>query len=152
MRRPLLIPALCVAAGIGWAESCPGDFGAVSLTMALLGLALAGLWSQGFAAGIGLALFGAGALAYQSTQWPLDPEDLRWRLDGYGELGQVRGILAETPSVRLSERKGQWVERTVVRLQVTGWRPQDKPWESASGLVLVSSQGVPDGRFFAGSP
>jgi hypothetical protein len=82
MRRPLLIPALCVAAGIGWAESCPGDFGAVSLTMALLGLALAGLWSQGFAAGIGLALFGAGALAYQSTQWPLDPEDLRWRLDG----------------------------------------------------------------------
>ena len=150
MRRPLLIPALCVAAGIGWAESCPGDFGGVSLTVALLGLALAGLWSQGFALGISLALFGAGALAYQSTQWPLDPEDLRWRLDGSGELGQVRGILAETPSVRLSERKGQWVERTVVRLEVTGWRPQDKPWEPASGQVLVSSQGVPGHQFFRG--
>lgn len=150
MRRPLLIPALCVAAGIGSAELFPGVYGEVSIVVALLGLALAGLWSQGFAAGIGLALFGAGALAYQSTQWPLDPEDLRWRLAGQGELGQVRGVLAETPSVRLSERKGQWVERTVVRLQVTGWRPQDKPWESASGLVLVSSQGVPDGRFFRG--
>ena len=150
MRRPLLIPALCVAAGIWSAELFPGDFGGVSLTLALLGLMLAGLWPKGFVAGISLALFGAGALSYQTTQWPLGPDDLRWRLDGHGELGRVRGILAETPSVRLSERKGQWVERTVVRLQVTEWRSQDKPWESASGQVMVSSQGVPDGRFFRG--
>jgi hypothetical protein len=128
MRRPLLIPALCVAAGIWSAELFPGDFGGVSLTLALLGLMLAGLWPKGFVAGICLALFGAGALSYQTTQWPLGPDDLRWRLDGHGELGRVRGILAETPSVRLSERKGQWVERTVVRLQVTEWRSQDKPW------------------------
>lgn len=91
MRRPLLIPALCVAAGIWSAELFPGDFGGVSLTVALLGLALAGLWSKGFAAGISLALFGVGALSYQTTQWPLGPDDLRWRLDGHGELGRVRG-------------------------------------------------------------
>ena len=150
MRRPLLIPALCVAAGIWAAETFPADFGRVSLAAALLGLALAGLWPRGFGAGIGLALFGAGALAYQATQWPLDADDLRWRLDGHGELGKVRGTLSETPSIRLSERRGQWVERTVVRLEVSGWCRQGGAWETASGQLLVSSQGVPDGRFFRG--
>ena len=150
MQRPLLIPALCVAAGIWFAERAPWDFGVVSLSVALVGLAMAGLWARGFAAGIGLALFGAGALAYQATQWPLSPDDVRCRIDAHGELGRVRGILAETPSVRLSERKGQWVERTLVRLQVTGWCPQGGAWESASGQMMVSSQGVPDRRFFRG--
>jgi len=150
MQRPLLIPALCVAAGIGFAERAPWDFGVVSLSVALVGLAMAGLSARGFAAGIGLALFGAGALAYQATQWPLSPDDVRCRIDAHGELGRVRGILAETPSVRLSERKGQWVERTLVRLQVTGWCPQGGAWESASGQMMVSSQGVPDRRFFRG--
>ena len=150
MQRPLLIPALCVAAGIGFAERAPWDFGVVSLSVALVGLAMAGLWARGFAAGIGLALFGAGALAYQATQWPLSPDDVRCRIDAHGELGRVRGILAETPSVRLSERKGQWVERTLVRLQVTSWCPQGGAWESASGQMMVSSQGVPDRRFFRG--
>ena len=150
MQRPLLIPALCVAAGIGFAERAPWDFGVVSLSVALVGLAMAGLSARGFAAGIGLALFGAGALAYQATQWPLSPDDVRCRIDAHGELGRVRGILAETPSVRLSERKGQWVERTLVRLQVTGWCPQGGTWDSASGQMMVSSQGVPDRRFFRG--
>ena len=148
MQRPLLIPALCVAAGIGFAERAPWDFGVVSLSVALVGLAMAGLWARGFAAGIGLALFGAGALAYQATQWPLSPDDVRCRIDAHGELGRVRGILVETPSVRLSERKGQWVERTLVRLRVTGWCPQGGAWESVSGQMMVSSQGVPDRRFF----
>ena len=150
MQRPLLIPALCVAAGIWFAEAFSADFGIFSLSVALVGLAMAGLWSRGFAAGIGLALFGAGALAYQATQWPLSPDDARCRIDAHGELGRVRGILVETPSVRLSERKGQWVERTLVRLQVTGWCPQGGAWESASGQMMVSSQGVPDRRFFRG--
>ena len=150
MQRPLLIPALCVAAGIWFAERAPWDFGVVSLSVALVGLAMAGLWARGFAAGIGLALFGAGALAYQATQWPLSPDDVRCRIDAHGELGRVRGILVETPSVRLSERKGQWVERTLVRLQVTGWCPQGGAWESVSGQMMVSSQGVPDRRFFRG--
>lgn len=150
MRRPLLIPALCVSAGIWAAEVCPGDWGRGSLTAALLGLALAGLWPRWFATGIGLALFGAGALAYQATQWPLSPDDLRWHIDAQGELGRVRGRLVETPSVRLSERKGQWVERTMVRLEVTGWCPQEGAWMPASGVVQISSQGVPDGRFFRG--
>lgn len=150
MQRPLLIPALCVAAGIGFAERAPWDFGVVSLSVALVGLAMAGLSARGFAAGIGLALFGAGALAYQATQRPLSPDDVRCRIDAHGELGRVRGILAETPSVRLSERKGQWVERTLVRLQVTGWCPQGGTWDSASGQMMVSSQGVPDRRFFRG--
>jgi hypothetical protein len=113
-------------------------------------LALAGLWPRWFATGIGLALFGAGALAYQATQWPLSPDDLRCHIDAQGELGRVRGRLVETPSVRLSERKGQWVERTMVRLEVTGWCPQEGAWMPASGVVQISSQGVPDGRFFRG--
>ncbi|MEY4690339.1 MAG: hypothetical protein RIT19_664 [Verrucomicrobiota bacterium] len=150
MRRPLLIPALCVAAGIGAAEGLPDDFGRGSLLVACLGLALAGLWRRGFGVGLCLALFGAGALTHQATQWPLDPYDVRWRIDGRGELGRIRGLLAETPSVRLTERRGQWMERTVVRLRVTGWRPGEGEWERASGEVLVSSQGVPDARFFRG--
>lgn len=150
MRRPLLIPALCVAAGIAVAEWFPDHVAMPSVVLAVLGLALAGLWARAFAAGLGLALFAAGGLSYHATQWPLDPEDLRWRLDAHGELGTVRGILDETPSVRLSERRGQWMERTVVRLRVNGWRPQGRDWEPAAGRVVVSSQGVPDGRFFRG--
>ncbi len=150
MRRPLLIPALCVAAGIWVAEMFPRDFGGFSLTAAILGLALAGVWRRAFGAGIGLALLGAGALSYQATQWPLAPDDIRGRIDNHGELGRVRGVLAETPSIRLSERRGHWAERTVVRLRVTGWCPQGGEWEAASGQVLVSSQGVPDSRFFRG--
>lgn len=150
MRRPLLLPALCVAAGIAAAEAVPGDAGALSVLPALLGLALAGLWTRGFAVGIGLALFGAGALSYQATQRPLAPDDLRGRVDASGELGTVRGILDETPSVRLTERRGQWVERTVVRLRVGGWRRPGEGWEPASGRVMISSQGVPDARFFRG--
>ena len=150
MRRPLLLPALCVAAGIAAAEWMPGGPGVLSMFLALVGLALAGLCPRGFAAGLGLALFGAGALSYQATQWPLDPDDLRGRVDARGDLGTVRGILDETPSVRLSERRGQWVERTVVRLRVTGWRRHGGAWEPASGRMMISSQGVPDGRFFRG--
>lgn len=150
MRRPLLIPALCVAAGIGAAEWIPEDFGTASFLAACLGLAMAGLWRRGFGVGLCLALFGAGALSYQATQWPLDPDDVRGRIDGRGELGRIRGILTETPSVRLTERRGQWMERTVVRLRVTGWRPGEGDWERASGQVLVSSLGVPDARFFRG--
>ena len=44
MRRPLLIPALCVAAGIGAAEWIPEDFGTASFLAACLGLAMAGFW------------------------------------------------------------------------------------------------------------
>lgn len=98
-----------------------------------------------------LALFlGAGGLAYRGTQLPLDETELRWQLAGNASLGTVQGTLEDAPAVRLAERHGELVERTVVRLRVHAWRPQNGDWFPASGLLAVSSKGVPDGRFFRG--
>ena len=95
-----------------------------------------------------LALFGGGGLAYRATQLPLDPTELRWQLAGQTVIGTIRGRLDESPSIRLSERRGEWTERTVVRLVAEAWKTPGRDWMPASGIVAVSSKGVPDSRFF----
>ena len=146
-QRPLLLPSLAFAFGIWCAEFSllPSSFFAFCALVALIALAH---FRPKYPLSLLLALFGAGGLAYQTTQLPLDPTDLRWKFPGQTKLGTVRGHLIESPSIRLSERQGQLHERTVVRLRITAWRTHDSPWEPASGLIIVSSKGVPDPRFF----
>lgn len=149
MKRPLLAPALGFSAGILLAEF------STTQTWWFLAFASVGLaasfhrWRQVFPAWC-LMFAGAGGLAYRATQLPLDEADLRWQLAGGAELGTVLGTLDESLGVRLTERQGELIERTVVRLKVEGWRPSDGEWRPASGFVAVSSKRVPDARFFRG--
>jgi competence protein ComEC len=147
--RPFLLPAIAFAAGILGAEFVSST-AVLWFLVAVVGLAASSLIEALREAGLPLAYAGGGALAFLGTQTPIDPLELRWQLAGGPAVVAVRGVLAEAPSIRLSERRGTLAERTVVRMQVSAWDPGGGGWRLATGTLLVGSRGVPDGRYFRG--
>jgi competence protein ComEC len=147
MKRPLLFPVLGFASGIAAAELWPMP---MPLAALIIGLGLIAGWRRTLASWPAAICVwaGCGALAYRATQEPLDPDDLAAISGGQPVIARLRGELVESPSVRLSERRGVWVERTVVRLRVNAWRPRGGVWQRAAGDVAVSARGVPGPEFF----
>jgi ComEC/Rec2-related protein len=140
---------LAFAGGI-WSAEWAGVDSSLWVLVALVGLSVLSIPGPAVSWGLSLALLGGGGLAYRATQLPVDPGELRWQLAGQPALGSVRGRLLESPSIRLSERRGVWTERTVVRVGIEDWKGLGRDWVPASGIVAVSSKGVPDERFFRG--
>ncbi len=147
MKRPLLLPALLLAAGVMaeefWGGHWPWLFTATSL---VLGLALVPgrlriIW---LAAG----LFLTGWLGYAILQSATSPYDLRHTAGREPEIVTVRGEIEETPTLRLSERKGQLVGRTMVRLGVSALRRDHGEWQPATGDLVVSASGVLRPEYF----
>lgn len=79
----------------------------------------------------------------------LSPNDLR-RVVGTGtEIATVRGVLAQTPQIKISERHGAETEHSLAQVRVSEIRGDDD-WQPASGTIVVSTPGPPAVNFFAG--
>jgi hypothetical protein len=106
MRRPLLLPAGLFTAGIVADEFLGGRWewllAAVALT---LGCAVVSPAKRVVALAAGL--FITGWLNYAVHQSAYRPHDLRRLVGTNAELVTLRGEIAETPALRLTERQGQ---------------------------------------------
>lgn len=148
MKRPLIPVALCYAGGLLLAEAVqPPLVLLFGVSFALLFLALGWVKARSWLLGLLLVLLGWTNLVQRTAL--LTPQDLRARLGAEPALVTVRGTLMETPSLRVHERKGQELARTLVPLQVTALATNDQ-WQPATGVVLVSTKGELPADFFAG--
>ena len=82
---------------------------------------------------------------------PLSPIDLRFLLKGEPALISLRGVLTETPSERLQERRGREYSRTMALVDVSQIQRNDNGnWEPAFGRVIVSTTGTLPPRYYGG--
>jgi competence protein ComEC len=81
----------------------------------------------------------------------VSPNDLRALLGDTNAIVTVRGILIETPHLRITERDGQQTERSVAPVQITALR-RDANWRPAAGSIIVTTPGTLAASFFAGQP
>ncbi|MGO9478894.1 MAG: ComEC/Rec2 family competence protein [Limisphaerales bacterium] len=81
----------------------------------------------------------------------VSPHDLRTLVGTNDALVTVRGTLATTPHLRLSERDDQPVERSLAQVRVAALR-QDSGWRPAVGDLVVTTPGTLPTNFFAGQP
>ncbi len=145
MKRPLLLPALLIAAGIMGAELSGGSWQVAA--MASVVAWLAALWPPARTIALGAGFFAVGRLAMLLAQASLAPHDLR-RISGTDpEIVTLRGTILETPTLRLVERKGTLAGRTLVRVGVTALRRGDG-WQPAIGDVAVGTAGALSAEFF----
>lgn len=78
----------------------------------------------------------------------LSPADLRNVLADKPEIVSVRGVLKQTPQIRISERNGEESERSRAKFSVSDIC-RDHKWQRASGDIIVSTP-APLTNFFAG--
>src|SRR5208283_3387081 len=81
----------------------------------------------------------------------VSPNDLRALLGDTSAIVTVRGILIETPHLRITERDGQQTERSVAQVQVTALH-HDANWQPADGSIIVTTPDTLAASFFTGQP
>ena len=147
MRRPLLFPALLLAAGVMLEEFVVGRWSwLLAVTALVLGVAL--IHQRWRIFWLAVALFLTGWLGYAIRQTAISPHDLRRIAGNEPVIVTVRGEIAETPALRLSERRGQLRGRTMLRLQASALRRERGDWEPAVGDLMVSASGALRPEYF----
>jgi competence protein ComEC len=96
-----------------------------------------------------LALVGWTNLASRTAV--LSPNDLRALLGNDAVIATVRGILVETPHIKIVERDDQQTEHVLAQVRVIGLR-RGENWQPADGKIVVTTPGVLPANFFAGQP
>ncbi len=149
VKHPMLWVAVAFASGIVTARwlpvpLAPGLAGGLILALVALGAPAIRAWL------IWPLLFVAGSLALSWQTAPLHPGDLRRQLGTQPLLAQVRGQVADSPSLRVAERAGRERLHTLAQVDVSAWRTNGG-WQPAFGRVLVTTPGgIPPG-FHAGT-
>ena len=141
MKRPLILVALFYVVGVLLARSIslpPGVLLASSLSLALLALAwprMRPLWL------CPLIIWTGWSNAELSTAI-LSPHDLRRILGDQPHLLTVRGVLRETPTLRVfvQDEKESW--RTLAQVDLTAMRLNQQPWQPAVGRIAVTTPGM----------
>ncbi len=148
MKRPLLPVALVYVVGLLLAEAIqPPLLFLFPLAFASLCLTLG--WAQARAFLIWPLLIVVAWLNLVSRTAGVSPYELRKVAGPEPALVTVRGVLAETPSLRVYGQGERESFRTLTRIQVTALARVDK-WQPADGPVLVSTKGELPVEFFAG--
>jgi competence protein ComEC len=78
------------------------------------------------------------------------PHDLRRILGEQPEIVTLRGLLRETPTQRVYERNQEESWRTMARIDATALRRHHQPWQPATGLIAVTTQGILSTNLFVG--
>jgi hypothetical protein len=81
----------------------------------------------------------------------ISPDDLRALIGSEPAIGTVRGILNETPKLKINERDGEQSEHSLAQVQVSELR-RDENWRPAFGEIVVTTPGALPENFFAGQP
>ncbi len=64
-------------------------------------------------------------------------------------LSSVRGVLEETPKLKISERDGEPTEHSLAQVRVSELR-RGENWQPAFGEIVVTTPGALPEHFFAG--
>jgi hypothetical protein len=79
----------------------------------------------------------------------ISPDDLRNMIGSETEIATVRGILIQTPQLKISRRDGEPAEHSLAQIQVSEIRRDDN-WRPASGQIVVTTPSALPENFFAG--
>jgi ComEC/Rec2-related protein len=153
MKWPLAGVAAWFGLGIALGALLPPDLPLAALIAAtLLGGFLALPEWRGSHLALAFCLAAAGASHLAGTTRPLRHDDLRHRIQATESLATLRGILENTPEVRIRTRDGKPRTNTlaVLRCQAVD-QNNSESWIPASGRVLISSPFVPAPDFRAGA-
>ncbi|MEJ0088911.1 MAG: ComEC/Rec2 family competence protein [Limisphaerales bacterium] len=150
MKYPLVAVVICYAAGLLVADSYRPPL-TVLFASSFLILAAALFLKKFRPLLIWLLLVLAGWTNLAVHQAVISPNDLRTLVGNETALVTLRGMLAETPSLRIYEHDGEKAERTLVQLHVSELRRAGN-WEPAVGSIIVTTPNALAGNFFAGQP
>jgi competence protein ComEC len=141
MKRPLLIVALLYATGIVAGDLIPLSpwlLLAVSLGLAVLALA----WDRRRSLLLYPLLFFSGWTNHSLHTAILSPHDLRVILGQEAAIVMVRGVLCETPTLRVYQAGEEESWRTLARIEVSALRPNKQDWQPAVGRMAVTTPGT----------
>lgn len=141
VRRPLLMLALLYVAGIlagEWLSPSPWLLLSVSLMLVAITL----VWARARPILLWLLLLLAGWTNATLHSAILSPHDLRKVLSSEPHLATVRGVVCETPSVRIYEQDEKPSWRTLTRIDVNGLCLNQEKWQPATGCVAISTPGL----------
>jgi ComEC/Rec2-related protein len=79
----------------------------------------------------------------------ISPNDLRNIVGSETEIATVRGILIQTPQLKISQRDGEPTEHSLVQVRVAEIR-RDENWHPVLGEIIVSTPDQLAPNFFAG--
>jgi ComEC/Rec2-related protein len=94
-----------------------------------------------------LALAGWTNLVFHTAV--ISADDLRNLTGNETEIVSVRGILTQTPQIKISERDGQETEHSLSQFKISEIR-RDGNWQPALGQIIVSTPNELPPSFFAG--
>jgi len=148
MRRPLLPVAILFTGGILLASRVAlSPFILLGISSALVILAFA--WGRARPLVLWLLIPCASWADYAVGTWVISPHDVRRLMVDEAALVTLRGVLLETPSLRMYEQDEQASWRTLSRLEVSALQPNQKDWCPANGKVAITTPGLLT-NFFAG--
>jgi hypothetical protein len=81
----------------------------------------------------------------------ISPDDLRALIGNEPAIATMRGILTETPKLKISEHDGVQSEHSLAQVRVSELR-RDENWRPAFGEIVVTTPGALPENFFAGQP
>ena len=79
----------------------------------------------------------------------ISPDDLRNLIGNEPQIAAVRGILIQSPQLKISERDGEQSEHSLTQVRVSEIR-LDNQWRPAPGKIIVATPGELSPDFFAG--
>jgi competence protein ComEC len=148
MKRPLVAVVSCYAIGLLLAEIFqPPPAALFAISFFVLVLALVVKKFRPTLICVLLTLAGWTNLVFHTAI--ISPNDLRNLIGNETEIAAVRGILIQTPQLKISERDGAETEHSLAQIKVTEIR-RDDIWQPALGQIIVSTPGALPENFFAG--
>jgi len=148
MKRPLVAVVSSYAVGLLLAEIFQPPLAVLfSISFFALALAVALEKFRTVLICVLLAFTGWTNLIFHTAA--ISPKDLRNLIGNGTEIASVRGILTQTPQIKISERDGEPTEHSLAQIRVSEIR-RDENWQPVLGEIVVSTpdQLAPD--FFAG--
>jgi ComEC/Rec2-related protein len=148
MKRPLLPVAVCYAAGLFVGGKIQP--GLLILFVAAFTLLLVTLvWARARPFSLWPLIFLTGWINLSIHNEVLSPYDLRVIANREAEIVSVRGVLLETPSLRIRHRDDQDTFRTIGLMQVSALK-RGENWQEATGRISVTTPGILPTNYFLG--
>ncbi|HSY73914.1 MAG TPA: ComEC/Rec2 family competence protein [Dongiaceae bacterium] len=148
MKRPLVAVVSCYVIGLLLAEIFqPPLVQLFAFSFALFTLAIALPRFRPHLICALLVLTGWTNLIFHTAV--ISPNDLRNLIGNETEIVSVRGILTETPKIKISERGGEPAEHSLAQIRITEIR-RESNWQPVRGQIVVTTPSVLPENFFAG--
>jgi ComEC/Rec2-related protein len=148
MKRPFVAVVSCYAIGLFLAEIFQPPLAvlfAVSFFVLVLTLLFKNL--RPFVVWLLLMLAGGTNLVFDAAG--ISPNDLRTLVGTNDAIVSVRGILSETPKLKISERDGKATEHSIAQVSVSELGHDDN-WQPAFGKIIATTPNVLPVNYFAG--